>query len=199
MIYTNKDWSDISIEKFYAIHELLSRTEDSMEVALEVLNLVYGKDYETVPLCEYFKALKTLKFMNTDIVAKSPKKHYKLGKNRYEVIGDITEMSADDYLRLSKALKRIDGRSVHTIASCFLKPLKSGSDERESDCLKYMSVVDALSLRSIMDKSVKNAMDKGFGLYVLTILKTDGVSWKKKLSLIKQFYNIFSYGNKNNK
>lgn len=195
--YINKSWRDITISMFYEIYDLLSKTDDSLEVALYVLKLFYNKDFEILPLDEYYAALETVKFVNTDIPKGTLGKTVKLGEHRYKVLHDITEMPTDTYISLIKEFNDTSGKNIHKIVSCFLQ---GDYDDctKEEDVLLFMNVVDALGVVRIFEKAFKKSLKNSFKVYFISIMNTD-ISLKNKYKLIKSMLKFNTNAISNNR
>ena len=91
-----KTWSDITLQQYYQIKELLTN-EDEYTV-LNILDVLYGIDSASLPISALSKYNNALDFLKDEIPVVDIKKKYNIHGHTYESNCELTKVSTAQFI-----------------------------------------------------------------------------------------------------
>jgi len=87
----DKDWSDVTIEQYYKIADLIKEQDEY--TVYNLIDILWGIDSSKLLAKDLTKYTNRLQFLNKDVPKVTLKKHYTFNGREYDSRCDLTSMS----------------------------------------------------------------------------------------------------------
>lgn len=189
----NKDWSDVTIEQYYKIAELIKEQDEY--TVYNLIDVLWGIDSSKLLAKDLTKYANRLQFLNKEVPNVTLKKHYTFNGRKYDSSCDLTSMSTAQFVDYNNFIK---GGKYEEILSVFFIPeghsYNDGYDilQVQNDLLQ-MKITDCMAAAFFFKRQLK-VFCHLFQTYLIKKMKKE----KMEKSLIDQFkkvdlYNLVSY------
>jgi hypothetical protein len=189
----DKDWSDVTIEQYYKIADLIKEQDEY--TVYNLIDILWGIDSSKLLAKDLTKYTNRLQFLNKDVPKVTLKKHYTFNGRKYDSSCDLTSMSTAQFVDYNNYLKNC---KYEEILSVFFIPeghsYNDGYDilQVQNDLLQ-MKITDCMAAAFFFKRQLK-VFCHLFQTYLIKKMKKE----KMKKNLIDQFkkvdlYSLVSY------
>lgn len=180
-----KNWSDITLQQYYQIKELLTN-EDEYTV-LNILDVLYGIDSASLPLSALSKYNNALDFLKDEIPTRDIQKKYNINGHVYESNCELTNVSTAQFIDYQNYLKE---PKYEKLLSVFFIPenhqYNDGYSIKEvQDDILHMSMVDVQSIAFFIKKQLSLLLSL-FQFYLTQSIQKMHLTKDQKQKLLDQ-------------
>lgn len=189
----NKDWSDVTIEQYYKIAELIKEQDEY--TVYNLIDVLWGIDSSKLLAKDLTKYANRLQFLNKEVPNVTLKKHYTFNGRKYDSSCDLTSMSTAQFVDYNNFIK--GGKYEEILSVLFIPEGHSYNDgydilQVQNDLLQ-MKITDCMAAAFFFKRQLK-VFCHLFQTYLIKKMKKE----KMEKSLIDQFkkvdlYNLVSY------
>lgn len=146
-------WSDISIEKYFAINERLKKGGKELDKQIGLLSIVTGRSEELINKIKYKqfgKIIKKLKFLETLNIPESVPRSFWLKGIKYKFKPNLNHFTAENLIDAMSYGKDGEYKNMHKVLALYCKPVRwqfwvrQKNAERADIFYRNMSVATAL-------------------------------------------------------
>ena len=189
----DKDWSDVTIEQYYKIADLIKEQDEY--TVYNLIDILWGIDSSKLLAKDLTKYTNRLQFLNKDVPKVTLKKHYTFNGRKYDSSCDLTSMSTAQFVDYNNYLKNC---KYEEILSVFFIPeghsYNDGYDilQVQNDLLQ-MKITDCMAAAFFFKRQLR-VFCHLFQTYLIKKMKKE----KMKKNLIDQtkkvdLYSLVSY------
>lgn len=182
-----KTWSDITLQQYYQIKELLTN-EDEYTV-LNILDVLYGIDSASMPLSALSKYNNALDFLKDEIPVVDIKKKYNINGHTYESNCELTKVSTAQFIDYQNYLKEKEPKYEKLISVLFIPEGHSYNDgysiKEVQDDILHMSMVDVQSIAFFIKKQFQLLLSL-FQFYLTQSIQKMHLTKDQKQKLLDQ-------------
>jgi len=189
----NKDWSDVTIEQYYKIAELIKEQDEY--TVYNLIDVLWSIDSSKLLAKDLTKYANRLQFLNKEVPNVTLKKHYTFNGRKYDSSCDLTSMSTAQFVDYNNFIK--GGKYEEILSVLFIPEGHSYNDgydilQVQNDLLQ-MKITDCMAAAFFFKRQLK-VFCHLFQTYLIKKMKKE----KMEKSLIDQFkkvdlYNLVSY------
>ena len=182
-----KTWSDITLQQYYQIKELL--TNEDEYTALNILDVLYGIDSASLPLSALSKYNAALDFLKDEIPVVDIKKKYNINGHTYESNCELTKVSTAQFIDYQNYLKEKEPKYEKLISVFFIPEGHSYNDgysikEVQTDIL-HMNMCDVQSIAFFINKQLQLFLSL-FQFYLTQSIHQMNLTKEQKQKLLDQ-------------
>lgn len=182
-----KNWSDITLQQYYQIKELL--TNEDEYTALNILDVLYGIDSASLPLSALSKYNSALDFLKDEIPVVDIKKKYNINGNTYESNCELTKVSTAQFIDYQNYLKEKEPKYEKLISVFFIPEGHQYNDgysiKEVQDDILHMSMVDVQSIAFFIKKQFQLLLSL-FQFYLTLSIQKMNLNKEQKQKLLDQ-------------
>lgn len=180
-----KNWSDITLQQYYQIKELLTN-EDEYTV-LNILDVLYGIDSASLPLSALSKYNSALDFLKDEIPVVDIKKKYNINGHTYDSNLELTKVSTAQFIDYQNYLK--EPKYEKLISVLFIPEGHQYNDgyniKEVQDDILHMSMVDVQSIAFFIKKQFQLLLSL-FQFYLTQSIQKMHLTKDQKQKLLDQ-------------
>lgn len=182
-----KTWSDITLQQYYQIKELLTN-EDEYTV-LNILDVLYGIDSASMPLSALSKYNSALDFLKDEIPVVDIKKKYNINGHTYDSNCELTKVSTAQFIDYQNYLKEKQPKYEKLISVLFIPEGHQYNDgysiKEVQDDILHMSMVDVQSIAFFIKKQFQLLLSL-FQFYLTQSIQKMHLTKQQKQKLLDQ-------------
>lgn len=182
-----KTWSDITLQQYYQIKELLTN-EDEYTV-LNILDVLYDIDSASLPISSLSKYNNALDFLKDEIPVVNIKKKYNINGHTYESNCELTKVSTAQFIDYQNYLKEKEPKYEKLISVLFIPEGHSYNDgyniKEVQDDILHMSMVDVQSIAFFIKKQFQLLLSL-FQFYLTQSIQKMNLTKDQKTKLLDQ-------------
>lgn len=182
-------WDDVSIGQYLDMENILKKEGDTLSKALDLLQILTGKDYSKVPIDEYMEKVDELSFLQTDVPTIDLPNEIVLNGRKYTLKNDVDKITASQFIDYNNYIQSEDDDKIIKIVGTFIIPKGHiYGDGYEFDTVmedaKDIPLPIANSIAFFLRKQSNKSLKRSLYSLAFRIMMNKKVSWKKRIAAV---------------
>lgn len=186
-----KDWSNLTLKEFIEIKKIMDKEVSDFEKSVEILNLLYHRDFNACRLTEYMDYAKSINFLNEEMPKVKFKDRLNINGREYSVskkMEEITTAQFIDYNNITRGESSMEDKYVDILSIFVLPKGVKYTDDYDTEQVKQdimdIPFIDASAIAAFFLSRQKRFLIR-FQIYLVFMILKGKKTWTEKKAILK--------------